>query len=53
MDDNDTPQKPTEAEEPLVEFARMLSEKYGDVFDEPIPERLAELVQRLREIKSD
>lgn len=42
----------TEDQNEFSEFSKRLEEKYADVFDEPIPERLAELIRRLKEIKS-
>lgn len=40
-------------EHQLSEFRRRLSEKYEAVFDEPMPDRLVELILRLREIKQN
>lgn len=34
-------------------FRERLRVKYDSVFDEPIPERLADLIARLRELKSN
>ena len=53
VDEEETPKKSAEEERQLSEFAKVLAEKYGVVFDEPIPERLADLIRRLREIRSD
>ena len=38
-------------ERQLSEFRRKLTDKYDAVFDEPMPERLVDLIHRLREIK--
>ena len=53
MDDKDSPKKPTEEERQVSDFAKAFAEKYGFVFDEPVPDRLADLIERLKEIKSE
>ena len=38
-------------EQQISDFARKLAKKYNTVFDEPVPDQLADLIQRLRELK--
>lgn len=51
LDEKDAPSAPSKAEKQLSEFVSAFSKKYGFVLEEPIPERLADLIQRLKEIK--
>ena len=46
MDEHDKNREKTE-EEQGAEFLRKLSEKYGTDFDEPVPKKLSDLIQRL------
>lgn len=56
VDDNDknSLREKRDVAERLVqeEFMRKLRSKYDCVFDEPVPDRLADPIARLREIKS-
>lgn len=53
MEDKETPNAPTKEDQQLAEFARAFAKKYGVVLDEPIPERLVDLIQRLKEVRSE
>ena len=46
MDDPNEKPKKTE-EEQVSEFLRKLSEKYGTDFNEPVPKKLSDLIQKL------
>ena len=46
MDDQNKKSEKTE-EEQVSEFLRKLSEKYGTDFDEPVPQKLSDLIQKL------
>ena len=48
MDDQNKKPEKTE-EEQVSEFLRKLSEKYGTDFDEPVPKKLRDLIQKLND----
>ena len=51
VDDHQKSSKIAEERRAQDEFLAKLRAKYDGVFDEPIPERLADLIARLRDIK--